>query len=383
MRIYLDFNATAPLAPEAVSATVGALGQVFGNPASVHAFGQEAKALLDDARRSVAELINAEPGEVVFTSGGTEADNLAIRGVADARVREGKRHLIASSVEHDAVIRTVRALGRAGWRTTLLPVGPSGVVDPAALDSALDEETALVSIMHVNNETGVVQPIADLARLAHTRGALFHTDAVQSAGRIPVDVKTLGADLLTCSGHKFGGPKGTGALWVRRGVSLTPQMTGGRQERNRRAGTENVAGIAGFGAAALVARHTVGALPARIGVLRDRLERGVLDAVPGSVVNGDQSRRAPNTSSLSFERVEGESLLIALDLEGIAVSTGSACSSGSLEPSHVLTAMGLPVWRVQSAIRFSLGPTTTDDEITQVLGVLPGLVARLRALARG
>lgn len=381
MRIYFDCNATAPVDPAAASAMCEALRNAWGNPSSVHALGQQAKAVIDDSRSAMAELLNAEPGEIVLTSGGTEADNLAIRGAAEAKAREGRRHIIASAIEHEAVLNTVKALGRQGWRTSLLPVSQSGVVDPASLASVLDDGTALVSVMHVNNETGTVQPVAELARLAHERGALFHTDAVQSVGRIPVDVRQLGADLVACSGHKFGAPKGAGALWIRRGVTLTPHITGGRQERNRRAGTENVPAIAGLGAAARSAGRGISDRAARVGVLRDTLERGILAAVPGSSVNGDPERRAPNTTNISFERIEGESLLIALDLEGIAVSTGSACSSGTLDPSHVLAAMGLPVWRVQGAIRFSLGAGTTVEEVDHVLNVLPGIVSRLRSLS--
>lgn len=381
MRVYLDYNATGPLAPEAADATVEALRNVWGNASSVHAAGQRAKSVLDGTRAEVARLLGGEPGEVVLTCGGTEADNLAIRGTAQTRAGEGRRHLIASAIEHEAVLNTVRALGRQGWRTTLLPVGSDGVVDPASLAAVIDDETAIVSVMQVNNETGTIQPITELARLAHARGAWFHTDAVQSVGRIPVDVCALDVDLLSCSGHKFGGPKGAGALWIRRGLALTPQLTGGRQERNRRAGTENVPALAGLGAAAAAARRALATAPGRLAALRDRLEQGVLTQVSGVAVNGDPARRAPQTSNVSFEGVEGESLLIALDLEGVAVSTGSACSSGSLEPSHVLRAMGLPPSRVQGAIRFSVGAGTTDSDIDYTLEILPRLVSRLRSLA--
>lgn len=381
MRVYLDYNATGPPGPEAADATVDALRNVWGNASSVHAAGQRAKSVLDGTRAEMARLIGGDPGEVVLTCGGTEADNLAIRGTAEARAGEGRRHLIASAIEHEAVLNTVRALARQGWRTTLLPVGPDGVVDPARLAAVIDDETAIVSVMQVNNETGTIQPIADLARLARARGAWFHTDAVQSVGRIPVDVRALDVDLLSCSGHKFGGPKGAGALWIRRGLALTPQLTGGRQERNRRAGTENVPALAGLGAAAATARRALATEPSRLAALRDRLEQGVLAQVSGVAVNGDPARRAPQTSNVSFEGVEGESLLIALDLEGVAVSTGSACSSGSLEPSHVLRAMGLPPSRVQGAIRFSVGAGTTVSDIDYTLEILPRLVSRLRSLA--
>ena len=381
MRIYLDHNATTPVAPEVVSAVAEALRATFGNASSVHVPGQQARTALDDARASVAALIGAPPGEVVFTSGGTEADNFAVRGVAEAYEVSGRRHLVASAIEHEAVLNTVKALGRRGWAVSLVPPDGSGVVSPDALAAVLRDDTALVSVMHANNETGVVQPIAELAARAHRAGAIFHTDAVQSVGKIPVDVGVLGADLLSLSGHKFHGPKGVGALWIRKGTKLAPAMTGGRQERGRRAGTENVPALVGLGVAARLARETLAVERARLAALRDRLEHGVLAAVPGTAVNGAVAARVPNTTNLSFEGVEAESLLIALDLEGIAVSTGSACSSGTLEPSHVLRAMGLTPHRVQSALRFSLGAGTTDTEIARVLEVMPSLVARLRSLA--
>lgn len=381
-RIYLDHNATTPLHPAVADRMAATLREEFGNPSSVHHFGQRAKAVIDEARTAVAALIGADPSEVVFTSGGTESDNFAIRGVAEALEPTGRRHLIASAIEHEAVLNTLKALGRRGWRTTLLPVGQSGIVSPDALRSTLTEDTALVSVMHANNEIGTIQPIAELARLARERGALFHTDAVQSAGKLPVDVKALGVDLLSLSAHKFYGPKGTGAIWIRRGLRLLPLMTGGKHERNRRAGTENVAGIVGMGVAAQMARAKMADEGARLGVLRDRLEEGILRAVPGTQVNGAREARVPNTTNISFDRVEAESLLIALDLEGIAVSTGSACSSGTLEPSHVLKAMGFPPHRTQNSIRFSLGTGNTEADIDRVVAVLPGIVEKLRSLTR-
>jgi cysteine desulfurase len=382
VRIYLDYNATTPPLAEVVETVGRVMASTIGNPSSVHAFGQQAKAELDQARGVVAALIGAEPSEVVFTAGGTEADNMAIRGAAEALEPVGRRHLITTGIEHEAVLNTVRALERRGWTVTLLPVDTTGVVAPDALRAAIRRDTALVSIMHANNEIGTIQPIAELAAVAREHGALFHTDAVQSVGKIPVSVKALGVDLLSLAGHKFGGPKGTGALWIRRGVRLTPFLTGGKQERNRRAGTENVPALAGLGVAARVAATTgLAAMPA-IAQLRDRLERQVLEAVRGTAVNGDPARRVANTSNISFDGIEAESLLIALDLEGVAVSTGSACSSGSLEPSHVLRAMGLSQARGRNSLRFSLGPSTTTDEVDFVAGVLPRLTARLRALGR-
>lgn len=380
-RAYFDHNATTPPDSAVVDAMRRALIEDFGNPSSVHHFGQRAKALLDEARSSVATLIGAEPAEVVFTSGGTEADNLAIRGAAEAVEPTGRRHLIASGIEHEAVLNTVKALSRRGWTVTLLPVDASGIVSPAALEAAVTRETALVSVMHANNEIGTVQPIAELASIAHGAGALMHTDAVQSVGKIPVDVRRLGVDLLSLSAHKINGPKGAGALWIKRGTRLVSTMTGGKHERNRRGGTENVPGIVGLGVAADLARKKAAGL-AGLAALRDRLEREILDKVAGTLVNGARERRVPNTTNISFDGVEAESLLIALDLEGFAVSTGSACSSGTLEPSHVLRAMGLPSHRTQNSIRFSLGAGNTDAEVDLLVAKLPSVVEKLRTLVR-
>jgi cysteine desulfurase len=381
-RVYLDHNATTPLDPAVLDRMIPVLREDFGNPSSVHHFGQRTKAVVDEARASVASLVGADPSEIVFTGGGTESDNFALRGAAEALEASGRRHLIATGIEHEAVLNTLKALTRRGWRTTLLPVGGSGVVSPEALRDALGDDAAVVSVMHANNEVGTIQPVAEVARIAKERGALVHTDAVQSAGKIPVDVKALGVDLLSMSAHKMNGPKGVGALWIRRGVRLAPMLTGGRHERGRRAGTENVAGIAGFGAAAALALEKMAGEAARLAALRDRLEREVLQRVPGTAVNGGGSPRVPNTANISFDRIEAESLLIALDLEGIAVSTGSACSSGTLEPSHVLKAMGFPPHRTQNSIRFSLGMGNTDADVDRLLAVLPVVVEKLRTLSR-
>jgi cysteine desulfurase len=382
MRIYLDHNATTPPSDTVVSRMASTLRDEFGNPSSVHHFGQKAKAVIDEARSAVAELIGADPGDVVFTGGGTEGDNLAIRGAAEALEPTGRKHLIASAIEHEAVLNTLKALARRGWKTTLLPVDESGIVSPDALRAAITDDTALVSVMHANNEIGTMQPIAVLSAIARERRALFHTDAVQSAGKIPIDVKALGVDLLSISAHKFCGPKGVGALWIRRGVRLQTPLTGGKQERNRRAGTENVAGIVGMGVAAREAIAKMESEATRLAALRDRLEDGVLRAVTGTALNGARSPRVPNTTNISFDRTEAESLLIALDLEGIAVSTGSACSSGTLEPSHVLKAMGFPPHRTQNSLRFSLGAANTEADIDRVIAVLPGVVEKLRSLTR-
>ncbi|HEV3063054.1 MAG TPA: cysteine desulfurase family protein [Vicinamibacterales bacterium] len=382
MRVYFDYNATTPLSPEATEAVVRATRETFGNASSVHHFGQLAKATLDEARSSVAALVGGDPSEVVFTSGGTESDNFALRGVAEAVEPLGRRHLVASAIEHEAVLNTLRALARRGWTTTLLPVGATGIVMGDHLREAMTDRTAIVSVMHANNEIGTIQPIAELAQIAHERGAILHTDAVQSAGKIPIDVRQLGVDLVSLSAHKFNGPKGAGALWVKRGTRMQPILTGGKHERNRRAGTENVPAIAGLGVAAHVASGKLASEGLRLASLRDRLENGILAAVPGTVVNGTRSTRVPNTTNISFDRVEAESLLIALDLEGVAVSTGSACSSGTLEPSHVLKAMGLPAHRTQNSLRFSLGMYSTEEEVHFVVAVLPRLVEKLRGLTR-
>jgi cysteine desulfurase len=382
MRIYLDHNATTPPADPVVEAVTRAMHDLVGNGSSVHSFGQQAKGAIDGARGAVAALLGGEPAEVVFTAGGTESINLAIRGVAEALEPTGRRGIVVSGIEHEAVLQTSRALARRGWTLTVVPVESNGVVSAEAVREAVSDTTALVSVMHANNEVGTVQPVAAIAAIAHERGALMHTDAVQSAGKIPLAARALGVDLLSISAHKFYGPKGTGALWVRRGVRLTPQMTGGRQERSRRAGTENVPALVGMGVAARLALAGLDEYQSRMGALRDRLEAGVLRSVPHTAVNGAPGERVPNTTNISFERVEAESLLIALDLEGIAVSTGSACSSGTLEPSHVLKAMGLGSARAQSSLRFSLGAANAETEIDRVVTVLPALVQKLRALTR-
>ncbi|MEO8679740.1 MAG: cysteine desulfurase family protein [Vicinamibacterales bacterium] len=380
MRIYLDHNATTPLDPLVADRMVHALKDTWGNASSVHHFGQQAKAALDDARSLVAALLNADASEVVFTAGGTESDNIAIRGAADALEASGRKHLITSAIEHEAVLNTMKALARKGWRVTTLPVDSGGIVSPDRLREAITDDTALVSVMHANNEIGTVQPIAELAQIAHERGALMHTDAVQTAGKLPVDVRALGVDLLSIAGHKFYGPKGTGALWVKRGVRLVSSITGGRQERSRRAGTENVAALVGLGVATEVARRKMASEGPRLSALRDRLESGLLARVSGCERNGAAEPRVPNTSNISIERIESESVLIGLDLAGIAVSSGSACSSGTLEPSHVLKAMGLPHARTLGSIRFSLGASNTEAEIDRVIDVLPPLVEKLRSL---
>jgi cysteine desulfurase len=382
VRIYLDYNATAPASAAVIEAIASSLRDETGNPSSVHAFGQRAKAALDRARTETAALLDAEPSEIVFTSGGTEANNLAIRGAFEASQATGRVRVVTTGIEHEAVLNTVRALAARGADVVMIPATSRGIVDAQTVAAAIDENTAVVSVMLANNEVGTLQPVAEIAAACKAKGALFHSDAVQAAGKVPVSVKDLGVDLLSISAHKFAGPKGVGALWIRRGVRLTAQATGGRQERNRRAGTENVAGLVGMGVAASLAKAGLSQSAASIGRLRDRLEAGILAGVPNTVVNGDGALRVPNTTNIGFEGIEAESLLIALDLEGVAVSTGSACSSGSLEPSHVLRAMGLPNSRARNSLRFSLGPSTTEAEVDFVIGALPSLVGKLRRLGR-
>lgn len=381
-RIYLDHNATTPVAPEVAEVMSDAVRTVFGNPSSVHRYGQRAKTALDDARSAVARLLGGDATEIVFTSGGSESDNLAIRGVAEAIGSSRRRHVVASAIEHEAVLQTLKRLSTWGWTYTLVGVDGSGVLDPDRVADAVTDDTALVSVMHANNEIGTVQPIAALAAVAHARGALFHTDAVQSAGKVPIDVRAMELDLLSLSAHKFNGPKGIGALWVRRGARLRAQMTGGAQERSRRAGTENVPAIVGLGVAARLAAEKAADGGGELAVLRDRLETGILTGVSGTHRNGAPDRRVNNTCNISFDGVEAESLLIALDLDGVAVSTGSACSSGTLKPSHVLRAMGFSSHRTQNSIRFSLGLGNTVTDIDHVVALLPPVVSRLRAVTR-
>lgn len=386
VRIYLDYNATAPVPDEVAGAVASVLRDCPGNASSIHAFGQHAKAVVDEARSAVAALIGAEPSEIVFTAGGTEADNLAVCGYAEAPRDGGKPAVVTTAIEHEAVLNAAKLLERRGWPVVVLPVSASGIVSPGDVAAALDRvprrPAPLVSVMLANNEVGTLQPVAEIAALAHERGARVHTDAVQAVGRVPVDITVLGVDMLTLAGHKFGAPKGVGALWVRRGLPLQARAIGGKQERGRRAGTENTSALEGLRVAAgRVVRQLQDEMP-RQAALRDRLERGLLECVPGAVVNAAGAPRVPNTTNISFEGVEGESLVIALDLEGIAVSTGSACSSGTLEPSHVLKAMGLSPARVEGAVRFSLGPGTTGAEIDRVIDVVPAVVARLRARGR-
>ena len=376
-RIYLDHNATTPVDPRVLEAMLPALREGFGNASSLHWFGQQARAALDQARAEVARLIGANPAEIVFASSGTEADNMAVRG-ALGTAPAGRRTILYSAIEHHAVMNTAKALAEEGWTVKVVRVGTDGVLDLDDLAAKVDETTALVALMRANNETGVVQPVEEAARLAHAKGALVHCDAVQAAGKIPVDVRALDVDLLALSGHKIYAPKGVGVLYVKRGTRLRAWVRGGSQERNRRAGTENIPGIVGMGRAAALAREELPAESARLGALRDRLEQRLL-AIPGARRNGEGPRVA-NTSNVSFEGIEAESLLMALDLAGIAVSTGAACAAGAVEPSHVLRGMGLPLERVQGSVRFSLGRGTREQDVDRAAAEVATAVARQRSL---
>ena len=386
MRVYLDNSATTAMATEVIEAILPYFSEEMGNAQSVHSFGQRAKAAVEKARREVAALINAQPGEIVFLSGGTEADNLAIRGIAEAHGNHG-RHIVTTRIEHPAVLATCEALETSGYRITYLPVSRAGIVSIDDVRQAISDDTILISVMLANNETGTIQPIEQIGALvaeARSRGLdhlHFHTDAVQAVGKVPVDVKRLGVDLLSLSGHKIHGPKGIGSLYVRKGTRLVKQLWGGHHERDRRAGTENVPGIVGLGRAADLARTQSSERVSRMRLLRDHLEQQALSRFEGVSINGDRDQRVPNVSNLSFDGIDGESLLIALDLKGIAVSTGSACASGSLEPSHVLQALGLSRAQVRGSLRFSLGAFTTREEIDYAVAVLAETVSRLREMA--
>ncbi|OGB88869.1 MAG: cysteine desulfurase NifS [candidate division NC10 bacterium RIFCSPLOWO2_02_FULL_66_22] len=383
MRVYLDHNATTPLHPEVLAAMLPFLTERFGNPSSLHAWGQEARQALEQARTTVARALGSgDKDSVVFTAGGTEADNLALLGAAAAQETRG-RHVIVSAVEHHAVLHAAAHLQRHGFAVTRLPVDGQGLLDPDEVRRAIRPDTILVSLLHGNNETGVLFPIDRVGRICRERGVTFHTDAVQSFGKLPLDVGALQVDLLSLSGHKIHGPKGVGALCIRRGTQMQALIHGGTQERSRRAGTENVAAAVGLARATELALLDQEAAAKRLADLRDRLEHGLMSALRGVLRNGHAIERLPHTTNLAFAGAEAESLILALDLSGVGISSGAACSSGSLEPSHVLAAMGLPRERAESSVRFSLGRGTTPEEIARVLEILPPIVERMRRVNAG
>ena len=386
-RVYLDYNATTPVEPEVLDAMLPYFSAEFGNSSSIHNFGQQARAAVETAREQVAALIGARAQEIFFTSGGTESDNHAIFGIVSLSFPSSlsstscRSHIITSLVEHEAVLNACQALEKQGVGVSYLPVDQDGLIDPQDLQAALRKETMLITIMHANNELGTVQPLEEIGRVAKQADVYFHSDAVQSAGKIPIDVNQLQLDLLSLSGHKLYAPKGIGALYVRGGTRLRQLLYGGHHQRGVRPGTENVAGIVGLGKAAEIARRSLANDAKRLGALRDQLEHGLLNRVAYARINGARAVRTPNTANLVFPGVEGEALLIALDLKGLACSTGAACSSGAVEPSHVLTAIGLPAEEARASLRFSLGRHTTQADVDFALQIIPAVVGQLRQLS--
>jgi cysteine desulfurase len=379
-RIYLDYAATTPVRPEVIQAMLPYFADAFGNPSSIYSYGLESRQAIELARTKVAEAIGAKKEEIVFTGGGSEADNLAIKGVADANGRKGN-HIITSVIEHHAVLQTCKFLEKRGFKVTYLPVDKYGLVDPESVRKAITDTTILISIMHANNEIGTIQPIGEIGKIARKAGIYFHTDAVQTTGHIPVNVNELKVDMLSMSAHKFYGPKGVGVLYVRKGARLTSLIHGGEQESGRRAGTENVPGIVGLGKAIELAGLEMTKETERLTVLRDRLTKGIIEKIDHVRLNGHPEQRLPNNVNISVDFIEGESTCLNLDLEGICISTGSACSSSDAEPSHVLLGIGLSHEQARSSLRFTLGRLTTAEDIDRVLDVLPRSVARLRAIS--
>ncbi len=377
--IYLDNNATTAVAPEVLEEMAPYLRDLYGNPSSMHTFGGQVRRKIEEARARVAALIGADPDEIVFTSCGTESDNTAVMSAVETYPH--RRHVVTTRVEHPAVLNFARHLARKGFRVTYLPVDSLGRLDMDALSGALDDETAVVSIMYANNETGVIFPIRRIGGLLRERGILFHTDAVQAVGKVPINVKDLPVDMLSLSGHKLHAPKGVGALYVRKGTRFHPYIIGGHQERGRRAGTENVASIIGLGKACELAMQALERESSYVGTLRDRLEQALLRLCPDAMVNGDTGNRLPNTTNISFQYVEGEAILLRLDEHGICASSGSACTSGSLQPSHVLRAMGVPFTAIHGSVRFSLSRYNTEAEIERVIEIVPAVIKELRELS--
>lgn len=379
-RVYLDHNATTPVDPAVLDAMLPFFSGDFGNASSIHTFGQRARSGVETAREQVAALLNARPQEIVFTSGGTESDNHAIFGMVHA-ASDARKHLITTRVEHEAVLNTCQALEKQGIAVTYLPVDGNGLLNLDDLHQAIRAETLLITVMHANNELGTLQPLAEIGRIAAEADVYFHTDAVQSVGKLDIDVESLQLDLLSLSGHKLYAPKGIGALFIKGGTRLRQFLYGGHHQRGLRPGTENVAAIVGLGKAAELARASLTSDAQRISTLRDKLEHGLLSRVPDSRANAANAPRTANTSNITFSGIEGEALIIALDLKGLACSTGAACSSGAVEPSHVLTAIGLPAAEARASIRFSLGRHTTEAEIVAALEIVPAAVAQLRQLS--
>jgi len=379
-RIYLDHAATTPVRPEVVNAMLPYFADSFGNPSSLYSYGQEARGAVAEARIKVAELIGARSEEIIFTSGGTEADNFALKGIAYASEHKGN-HIITTSIEHHAVLETCKFLEKRGLKMTYLPVDKYGLVDPDDVKKAITDKTILISVMHANNEVGTIEPVEEIGRVAREAGIYFHSDAVQTTGHIPVSVDGVRVDLLSISGHKLYGPKGVGALYVRKGTRLVPLMHGGEHENRRRAGTENVPGIVGLGKAAELAGQEMGKEKVRLAYLRDKLIKGLEKKIDHIRLNGHPTKRLPNNVNISVDFVEGESMILNLDLEGICASTGSACSSASLEPSHVLLALGLSPEQAHGSLRFTLGRENSEEDVERVLDVLPGIVAKLRAMS--
>lgn len=380
-KVYLDHSATTPVDPEVAQLMMTYYTEKYGNPSSVHGFGREAKEALEKAREQVAALIGAQPTETTFTSGGTEADNLAILGTVEAQRKKGK-HIITSAVEHHAVLETCEFLEKNGFDLTVIPVNDEGLLNPQDIANAIRPDTILITIMHANNEVGTIQPIAEIGKIARDKGVTFHVDAVQSLGKIPIDVKEMNIDLLTISSHKIYGPKGVGALFIRKGVRIVPLVHGGGQEKKRRSGTENTPGIIGFGKACELAGERMAEEEEKLKVLREQLMDGILERIPYVKVNGPRGdNRLPNNVNVSIRYVEGEALLLSLDMMGIAASSGSACTSGSLDPSHVLLAMGLPHEIAHGSLRFSLGRQNSSEDIEYVLEQLPKIVERLRMMS--
>ena len=380
MKVYLDHNATAPLDPQVLEAMMPYLREEFGNASSIHQWGRRARAALEDSRAKIATLLGAEKDCVVFTGGGTEADNLAIKGVAWANQEKGK-HIVTSTVEHHAVLHTCEFLAKQGFEITFLPVDGKGRLDPEDLRKAIRPDTILITLMHANNETGILFPLREFGQIAREKKVFFHTDAIQTFCKVPLNVEEDHVDLLSLSAHKIYGPKGVGALYIRKGTKMVAILHGGSQQRKRRPGTENVAGAVGFSRAAELLFADQEKEGDRLAALRDQLQRNLVERIPQVLLNGDPDHRLPGTLNMSFKFVEGESLILSLDMEGIAVSSGSACTSGSLEPSHVLLAMGIPHEVCHGSLRFSLGRGTTKEQIDYVLEVLPRIVARLRTMS--